>query len=75
MRSWGSGDLSDLEELMDFVAGKGGGVIATLPLLPVFTNGPDPSPYLPVSRLLWSEFYLDINKAPELRSALRHRLY
>jgi len=67
-RSWGSGDFSDLEELMNWVDGMGGHVVATLPLLATFLNDIcEPSPYLPSSRLLWNEFYLDINKVPELR--------
>jgi 4-alpha-glucanotransferase len=66
--SWGSGDYSTLRVLTDRVAEKGGGVIATLPLLPLFLDKPfEPSPYAPVSRLLWSEFYVDINTVPELK--------
>jgi len=67
-RSWGSGDFSDLEELMYWVGDMGGHVVATLPLLTTFLNDIcEPSPYLPASRLLWNEFYLDINKLPELQ--------
>jgi len=67
-RSWGSGDFSDLEALMTWVATIEGRVIATLPLLATFLGGiPEPSPYLPASRLLWNEFYLDINRVPELQ--------
>jgi 4-alpha-glucanotransferase len=36
-------------------------------LLPVFLDEPfEPSPYAPVSRLLWNEFYVDITRVPEL---------
>jgi 4-alpha-glucanotransferase len=67
-RSWGSGDFSDLEELIDWAGGMGGRVVATLPLLPIFMDATaNPSPYLPSSRLLWNEFYLDVNNIPELR--------
>ena len=67
-QSWGSGDLSELELLISWVAGMGAQVLATLPLLPTFLDETsDPSPYLPVSRLMWNEFYLDINKIPELQ--------
>lgn len=67
-RSWGSGDFSDLEELMCWVAEMGGDVVATLPLLGTFPNDiSEPSPYIPDSRLLWNEFYLDINKVAELK--------
>jgi 4-alpha-glucanotransferase len=64
---WGSGDYSGLGAMADWVAGEGGNVVGTLPLLPVFLDKTyDPSPYAPVSRLLWNEFYVDINKIPEL---------
>lgn len=67
-KSWGSGDFSDLEELMCWISGMGGRVVATLPLLATFLDEAfDPSPYLPASRLLWNEFYLDIRKAPDLQ--------
>ncbi len=66
-RSWGSGDFSDMESLVSWVAGMGGGAVATLPLLPTFLDEPfEPSPYAPVSRLLWNEFYIDVTRAPEL---------
>jgi len=66
--SWGGGDFSDLEALTTWVAEMGGQVVATLPLLATFLNDIfEPSPYLPTSRLLWNEFYLDINNVPELK--------
>jgi len=66
---WGSGDYTGLEKLTEFVAGKGGKAVSTLPLLPVFLDRPfDPSPYSPVSRLFWNEFYVDINAVPELET-------
>ncbi|MBI4188283.1 MAG: 4-alpha-glucanotransferase [Chloroflexi bacterium] len=66
-RNWGSGDFSDLAALADWVGGMNGNIVATLPLLATFLDDTfEPSPYLPVSRLLWNEFYLDITKAPEL---------
>jgi len=66
-QSWGSGDFSDLESLMSWVAEMGGQVVATLPLLPTFLDETStPSPYLPVSRLMWNELYLDVTKSPEL---------
>jgi 4-alpha-glucanotransferase len=67
-KSWGGGDFSDMAELIDWVSGMGGNVVATLPLLATFMDRTDEiSPYLPASRLFWNEFYLDINKIPELQ--------
>ncbi len=67
-RSWGSGDFSDLEELTGWVADMGGRVVATLPLLAIFTDRENEiSPYLPISRLMWNEFYLNIDGIPELK--------
>jgi len=66
-RSWGGGDLSELERLLEWTAEMGGGVVATLPVLPAFLDDPyEPSPYAPVSRLAWNEFYVDVSRAPEL---------
>lgn len=67
-KSWGSGDFSDLQALITWVARMGGRVVATLPLLPTFLDKLyEPSPYLPASRLLWNEFYLDISSVSELK--------
>jgi 4-alpha-glucanotransferase len=67
-RSWGAGDLADFESLLEWVAGLGGSVVATLPLLASFLDHPlEPSPYLPVSRLFWNEFYIDVTRVPELQ--------
>ncbi len=65
-RSWGAGDLSDLETLSNWVSSLGGGVVATLPLLAAFLDEPfEPSPYAPASRLFWNELYLDPRVLPE----------
>jgi 4-alpha-glucanotransferase len=61
-RDRGCGDLGDLRALMDWVYARGGGVVATLPLLAAFLDEPfEPSPYAPVSRLFWNELYLDLD--------------
>jgi 4-alpha-glucanotransferase len=66
-RSWGAGHFGDLAELGRRLAEQGGGIVATLPLLPTFLDRPlQPSPYLPVSRRFWNEFYLDVERLPEL---------
>jgi len=65
-RSLGSGDLTDLAALMEWVSGLGGRVVGTLPLLAAFLSEPfNPSPYAPASRLFWNEFYLDVARVPE----------
>lgn len=67
--SWGTGDFSDLERLVDFTDQMGGDIVGTLPLLSAFLDEPfNPSPYSPVSRLFWNEFYLDISRIPELQT-------
>lgn len=66
-RSWGAGDLSDLETLAEWTSGLGGGVVATLPLLATFLDEPfEPSPYAPASRLFWNELYVDPRRLPEM---------
>lgn len=64
---WGGGDFADLEALLDWTGRMGGAVVGTLPLLPTFLDELfEPSPYAPVSRLFWNEFYVDPRAAPEL---------
>jgi 4-alpha-glucanotransferase len=62
-----SGDFSTLKEFSQWTGSLGGSLVATLPILPAFLDQPcDPSPYSPISRLLWNEFYLDVSRSPEL---------
>jgi 4-alpha-glucanotransferase len=62
-----SGDYVALGSLADWVSSTGGRTVATLPLLPAFLDEPfEPSPYAPVSRLLWNEFYINLESIPEL---------
>lgn len=71
-KSWGAGDFSDLEALVEWVGQLGGGVVSTLPLLASYLDEPfDPSPYAPASRLFWNEFYLDVTRIPEVESCAR----
>jgi 4-alpha-glucanotransferase len=66
-RSWGGGDFTDFRRLLAWVHEQGGGVAATLPLLAAFLDDPfECSPYSPVSRLFWNEFYVDAESIPEL---------
>jgi 4-alpha-glucanotransferase len=56
-KSWGAGDFSDLKELMEWTAQRGGRFIGTLPLLAgFFDKDYGPGPYLPASRFFWNEF-------------------
>jgi len=65
-RDWGAGDFTDLRQLIEWTAGQGAGFFGTLPLFPTFLDEPlDPSPYSPVSRLFWNEFYLDPTLSPQ----------
>jgi len=62
-RSWGTGDLTDLENLTTWTRRLGGRITATLPLMAGFWyQSDDYSPYSPASRLFWNEFYLDITR-------------
>ena len=68
--NWGSGDFSEMKTLISWISGMGGGVLATLPLLPTFCDSDsNVSPYLPVSRQLWNEFYIDVSCLPELQTS------
>lgn len=68
-RSWGIGDLGDLQAYRSWVNEMGGGIVATLPMLASFEN--EPSPYSPVSRLYWNEVMLDLERLPEFEAADR----
>ncbi|MFW6057034.1 MAG: 4-alpha-glucanotransferase, partial [Chloroflexota bacterium] len=58
---WGVGSYRELARLSRWVDKNDGHLIGTLPILPCFyESDSEPSPYLPVTRLLWSEFFLDI---------------
>jgi 4-alpha-glucanotransferase len=74
-RTEGAGDLTDLESLIDWVDELGGQVVSTLPLLSTFLDKPfEPSPYSPVSRMFWNEFYVNPARSPEfpIGGAPRH---
>jgi 4-alpha-glucanotransferase len=73
-RDWGAGDFTDLEELIAWVQERGGGLAGTLPMLAAFLDEPfEPSPYSPASRLFWNEFFLDVERVPELAGNERAR--
>jgi 4-alpha-glucanotransferase len=65
-RSRSLADLRDLQSLCHWVRDRGGDLVTALPLGPTFNagmEGPEPSPYSPVSRLFWSELILDLEDA------------
>jgi 4-alpha-glucanotransferase len=67
-KSWGAGSFADLKRLIGFTRQRGGDFVGTLPLLATFLDEPfNPSPYAPVSRLFWNEFYLDVPRIPEFQ--------
>jgi 4-alpha-glucanotransferase len=67
---WGP-NVFDLDDLARWLDGLGAKVIGTLPLLAA--SGPDPSPYVPVSRRFWNEAYLDVSRLDELARSERGR--
>ena len=73
-KSWGVGDFSDLNSLLDFVGELGGAAVGTLPLFSGFLAEPfNPSPYAPVSRLFWNEMFLDVQAIEEFDHCLAAR--
>jgi 4-alpha-glucanotransferase len=69
-RSRDAGDLTDMQTLIDWTAQRGGRVVSTLPLLANYLDRPfEPSPYSPISRLFWNEFYIDPSRAPEFSAS------
>jgi len=67
-RNPAAGDLTDFENLIDWMHDLGGSVASTLPLLGAFLDEPfEPSPYSPATRLFWNEFYIDIERVPEFK--------
>ncbi|HET9477424.1 MAG TPA: 4-alpha-glucanotransferase, partial [Dehalococcoidia bacterium] len=66
---WGAGDFADLGHLAAFTGRLGGSLLATLPIMAAFLDEPfDPSPYSPASRLFWNEFYISVERVPELEA-------
>lgn len=71
---WGAGGYPELQELVEWIAAEGGSFAGTLPLFATFLEDPfAPSPYMPVSRLLWSEFFVDPRRDPAWEVAPRAR--
>jgi 4-alpha-glucanotransferase len=73
-RGRGAGHYGDLGSLAEWMADLGGRVLGTLPLLAAAPGKRfDASPYLPDSRLMWNDFYLDLGSVPELESSAEAR--
>jgi len=70
-RDWGVGSYRDLGRLGAWVRQQGGVFAGTLPLLATFAREPwaDASPYLPVSRSMWNELFVDVEALPELAAS------
>ena len=65
-----AGTLTEFESVMTWIEGLGGTIAATLPLLAAFLDKPfEPSPYVPVSRLFWNEFFVDVDEEPRHRGS------
>ena len=65
-RNPNAGDVTDFENLMDWIYSLGGSVAASLPLLGAFLDEPfQASPYSPATRLFWNQFYIDLDRIPE----------
>lgn len=73
--SAGIGDLADLEALSEWAGRHGCRLFGTLPLLACFLDGPfEPSPYAPISRLVFGEVFLDVGREEAGASAKVQRL-
>ncbi|MEX0876200.1 MAG: 4-alpha-glucanotransferase [Phycisphaerales bacterium] len=60
----GVGTLGELKELGRWAQGRGARLIGTLPLLSTFLDEPfEPSPYMPVSRSIFGELFVDLEDA------------
>lgn len=66
--SFGAGDISDFNRTVHWVAEHGGNLVGTLPLFAAFLQKPcEPSPYSPISKFFFNEFYLDVKLIPEFQ--------
>jgi alpha-1,4-glucan:alpha-1,4-glucan 6-glycosyltransferase/4-alpha-glucanotransferase len=66
-RSWGSGDVGDLDEFARLAANQQATVVSTLPLLASFgPNDFESSPYRPVSRRFWNDRWIALDQVDDL---------
>lgn len=72
---FGVATYAALYAMSEWATRTAGALLGTLPLFPAFLGRPfDPSPYAPVTRLMWNELYVDPRPAPEWRHASVRRL-
>lgn len=74
IRSSGNQGIGGFKELFDtavFTKQQGGSFIGTLPLLPVYHESNDNSPYSPISRFFWNEIFLDLDQLPHFAAEER----
>jgi 4-alpha-glucanotransferase len=69
-KSWGIGDLGDLERLGTWAAASGAGVLLVNPLHANKPGPQQPSPYHPSSRCFHDPLYLDLSSVAERPDAL-----
>ncbi len=75
--SWGAGNFSDWARLRRHISKLGGMAVSSPPLLAGGYGPPirDPSPYSPLSRFFWNEFYIDLTVVPELKQCREAQEY
>lgn len=71
--NWGVGDLTDLQQLVEWTAKQGGDFIGLNPLHYVPNLRNKISPYSPSSRLFRNPIYIDVERVPEFRSSAEAR--
>jgi len=69
-KNWGAGDFSDLQRIVEWIAGLKGSFIGINPLHAIPNSQPfGVSPYSPISRLYRNFIYLDMEKIPEVAAS------
>src|SRR5262249_21068201 len=70
-RNWGIGDLTDLQQIVEFAGGNGAGIVGLNPLHALSSVAPQhASPYNPSSRLFGNTLYVDVEAVPEFTQCL-----